>query len=94
MKEGTNEADHCLLTQMVRANIKHENLLTDRELLSNAFGMGVGGNDSTASALTSVLFMLAQNPQAQEKLFQELVHVGYSDSKDLKKLGYLVSSRE
>ena len=37
--------------------------------------MGVGGNESTSSALTSTLFFLAKFPQEQNKIFEEIIHV-------------------
>eukprot|EP00339_Tiarina_fusa_P014007 CAMPEP_0117012980 /NCGR_PEP_ID=MMETSP0472-20121206/10794_1 /TAXON_ID=693140 ORGANISM="Tiarina fusus, Strain LIS" /NCGR_SAMPLE_ID=MMETSP0472 /ASSEMBLY_ACC=CAM_ASM_000603 /LENGTH=410 /DNA_ID=CAMNT_0004716159 /DNA_START=96 /DNA_END=1325 /DNA_ORIENTATION=+ len=88
-KEGANEKDFCLLTQMHRANEANGNIISDKELLSNAFGMGVGGNDSTASAVASVLFMLAEHPACQQTLRKEIQDATDLDHNSLKKLPYL-----
>ena len=86
--QGELEDDHALLTRMVRANIANDNLLTDKELLSNAFGIGVGGNDSTSSTCVSILFELANNPDKQNILRKE-IEDNYSNG-NLSSLPYLV----
>ena len=53
---------------LFEANQAASGALTDDELISNALGFGIGGNDSTASALTSILFRLAEHPDIQEEL--------------------------
>jgi cytochrome P450 len=62
--------DDSLLARMVAAN-NIERPLTDEELISNAVGIGVGGSDSTASALTSVLIHLSQDPALANRIAAE-----------------------
>lgn len=53
---------------LVSSNAELGNVLSDFEVRSNAIGFGVGGNDSTASAFTSIVFLLATHPNVQQKL--------------------------
>ncbi len=63
---------HTLLGLLDRANSSAPSPLNDEEILSNAVGMSIGGNDSTAAGLTAVLYHLAVHPSIQERLHQEL----------------------
>lgn len=66
-KKSENNLD-SLISLLVTVNLEKGNVLTDDELIGNAVGIGIGGNDSTAAGITSVLFCLAKNPSVQEKL--------------------------
>ena len=50
LKDKSTRPAHneCLLALMFDVNDEQNCPLTHREIVSNAFGMGVGGNDSTA----------------------------------------------
>jgi len=82
-----------LLFSIVQANEQETNKLTDKEVSSNAIGFGIGGNDSTASALTSCLYMLSRHPDVQEKLRDEIDSKLKGSSptsiRDLEELKYL-----
>ena len=41
-------------------------------VISNALLLFFAGNDTTAAAITSILYFMAMNPEAQEKLYQEI----------------------
>ena len=41
-------------------------------VISNALVLFFAGNDTTAAAITSILYFMAMNPEAQEKLYQEI----------------------
>ncbi len=47
----------------------------------NCVGFGIGGNDSTASAITSVLYLLTQHQDVQTKVQEELDHEAHDTSK-------------
>jgi cytochrome P450 len=70
IRAGNALFDDALLTRMVAANTI-ERPLTDDELISNAIGIGVGGSDSTSSALTSTLVHLAQDKELAERVASE-----------------------
>ncbi|KAG9189198.1 hypothetical protein G6011_06066 [Alternaria panax] len=61
-------------------NIEDENaaikkvVMTKEEIISNLFVYAFAGNDTTAVALTSILYHLAANPQSQEWIHEELHH--------------------
>lgn len=49
--------------------------LTDAEIIANAWVFLLGGFETTANSLTSAAYLLACNPDAQEKLYKELSNV-------------------
>ena len=49
--------------------------LTTDEVLAQAFMFFFGGYDTTASAISFLLYLLAVNPEIQEELYQEIVNV-------------------
>ena len=70
-KESQEDQDaykETLLSMLEQANVSAGSILTDYEILSNAVGFGVGGNDSTSSGLTSLIYLLGKHPQVQTKL--------------------------
>ncbi|KAI7858634.1 cytochrome P450 [Circinella umbellata] len=65
----TNEKD--LLTLMLESAKEENDKLTDEELLSNICGFFVAGHDTTANALSYVMYNLATHPKVQEKVREE-----------------------
>lgn len=69
--------------------------LTDREIRDEVSTFMFEGHDTTTSALSFGLYMLAKNPRAQELAYQEAVQVLGKDSKEppslhqLNELNYL-----
>lgn len=54
-------------------------LLSDDEIIANAWVFLLGGFETTANALTYCAYALATHPDIQEKLYQELIdHLGVS----------------
>ena len=52
-------------------------LLTDAEIVANAWVFLLGGFETTANALTYCAYALATHPHIQDKLYDELVqHLG------------------
>jgi len=66
-------SERLSLIQLLIASNRLEDAvpLTEQELLSDAIAFLVGGNDSTGSALASVLYFLAQHPETQGRLREE-----------------------
>ena len=56
------------MSMLEQANVSAGSILTDYEIFSNAVGFGVGGNDSTSSGLTSLIYLLGKHPHVQTKL--------------------------
>jgi cytochrome P450 len=46
--------------------------MTDDEIVANSFGFLFAGNETTASTLSLVSYLLAVNPDIQEKLQSEI----------------------
>ncbi|KAG2225657.1 hypothetical protein INT45_012129 [Circinella minor] len=65
----TNEKD--LLTLMLESAKEGNDKLTDEELLSNICGFFVAGHDTTANALSYIMYNLATHPKVQEKVREE-----------------------
>jgi cytochrome P450 len=79
IRAGSAAFDDALLARMVAANTL-ERPLTDDELISNAIGIGVGGSDSTASALTSVLVHLALDAPLADRVAAEFRRIDDIDA--------------
>jgi cytochrome P450 len=60
-----NRAD--LLSKLIGAADEHETL-TDREIIDEALTFLLAGSDTTAAAMTWTAYLLAKNPQTQQKL--------------------------
>ena len=61
-------------TDMLKLIIEaeHKEKITDQDTVQHCFTFLIGGYDTTASTLTYVAFLLATNPNIQEKLIEEI----------------------
>jgi cytochrome P450 len=75
--------------------------MTEEEIISNLFVYAFAGNDTTAIALTSILYHLAANPQSQEWIAEELQYYltssdtstwSFENFKKLKRCGAVIVS--
>ena len=57
------------------SNVKHENVDTEKMLVSNAFLLFLAALDTTSATLTFCVFYLLKYPDIQEKLRDEIVEV-------------------
>ena len=66
----------------VRENDKasEEDRLSDNELLAQVNTFLFAGTDTTANTISRILYMLAANPDAQDRLRKELVEAGAPDA--------------
>jgi len=64
--------DGTLLDFLVRGSAEEEEGLKQSEIKSNALAFGMVGIDSTASALTSLVFVLITHPEVQDKVREEI----------------------
>ncbi len=64
-----------LLSRMLQVTDENGNGLSDRELRDEVMTLLLAGHDTTANALTWTLMLLAQNPEAEAKLFAEVQSV-------------------
>ncbi|KAG2181485.1 hypothetical protein INT44_008298 [Umbelopsis vinacea] len=70
--------DMDLLTMLIHANLNQDGsstYLTDGELISNLGVFYVAGHETTANALSSMLYYLAVNPKHQQRLREEVISV-------------------
>lgn len=51
---------------------KSKGVMTDAEIVANAFGFLFAGNETTSSSLSFVSYLLALHPDIQEKLQSEI----------------------
>lgn len=95
MKSGPQET-LSMLDMMVAENLNSKEEFTDEEVWDNISSFFFAGHDSTASALASLTYCLAEYPEIQEKLRTELVStlngesIQYSKIKDLQYMNYFV----
>lgn len=75
-------------------------LLTDEEIIANAWVFMLGGFETTSNALTYTSYLLATHPEVQERLYQEVCRVtkvteevplSYEDVQQLKYLDQVFS---
>ena len=57
------------------SNVKHENVDTEKMLVSNAFLLFLAALDTTSATLTFCMFYLLKYPDIQEKLRDEIMEV-------------------
>ncbi|CAE6430693.1 unnamed protein product [Rhizoctonia solani] len=94
-KTGSISQGRDLLTLLIKSNIQAENeghRMSDEEVLSQISTFLVAGHETTSTATTWALYALAQHPNAQRKLREELLESGLGDEPgmaDLDKLPYL-----
>lgn len=55
--------------------IPKKKVLTDEEIIANAWVFLLGGFETTANALTFTSYLLAKHPDVQEKLVHEIEHI-------------------
>uniref|UniRef100_A0A0P4W4H9 Thromboxane-A synthase n=1 Tax=Scylla olivacea TaxID=85551 RepID=A0A0P4W4H9_SCYOL len=74
--------------------IKHK-LLTDEEIIANAWVFMLGGFETTANSLTYTAYLLATHPEVQQRLYEEVCNVTKESGKvtltyeDVQQLKYL-----
>ncbi|KAI0321401.1 cytochrome P450 [Amylostereum chailletii] len=82
---------YCLVSANTTAS--SEDQIPDAELLAQMSSLIFAGTDTTSSALSRILYLLAQHPDVQEKLREELAAVDGAKGKlaydDLNALPYL-----
>lgn len=85
--------------EAARVNPRHT-LLTDAEIIANAWVFMLGGFETTASTLTYTTYLLATHPQVQDRLYQEVCDVAqkgesgsltYEQVRDLKYLDQVIT---
>ncbi|CCO38044.1 Cytochrome P450 3A9 [Rhizoctonia solani AG-1 IB] len=85
-----------IMTALLRQNlvVAPQDQMTDEEVLSQVNGLAFAGNDTTSSALSQVINLLAKHQEVQEKLRDE-VHAAHRnhgknlDYEQLNSLSYL-----
>jgi cytochrome P450 len=78
-----------VLAVLVNAHDEDGTNLSDDELISHAFTLFAAGHDTTANALTWILFLLDQHPQVSADLLDELESVLHGDAPTIEQLNQL-----
>ncbi|KAI5895540.1 cytochrome P450 [Schizophyllum commune H4-8] len=61
-----------IMSLLIRANMKAEDPLDEDELVGQMSVLIFGGTDTTSSALSRILYLLAKHPDVQDRLRQEI----------------------
>ncbi|KAL9642910.1 hypothetical protein ABK040_010605 [Willaertia magna] len=78
-----------LLSLLIEANEMENNLLTEKEVISNAFIFCLAGHETTATLMEWVCYRLAKHLDLQELLFNEIKNINLPKYEDFDKLIYL-----
>ncbi|RSM13176.1 hypothetical protein CEP52_002143 [Fusarium oligoseptatum] len=81
-----------LLDKYLGLDEQHPGMVNDAQLMNWLLPTVIAGGDTTASAMRAVVYFLAKNPEAKQKLFLELDQASLETPaqwKDLKELVYL-----
>ncbi|KAL9642911.1 hypothetical protein ABK040_010605 [Willaertia magna] len=86
---NTNMERDDLLSLLIEANEMENNLLTEKEVISNAFIFCLAGHETTATLMEWVCYRLAKHLDLQELLFNEIKNINLPKYEDFDKLIYL-----
>ncbi|MFW5444253.1 MAG: cytochrome P450 [Methylococcaceae bacterium] len=87
----TNKQSGDLLDSLMAAKDKNGNPMSDKELIDEVMTMIIAGHETSAGTLNWVWYELSQNPEADEKAYQEVTSLVHNNSiaiDDLTKLRY------
>ena len=70
--EGEKESEPPAECPVHKAAAKSKGIMTDAEIVANAFGFLFAGNETTATTLSFASYLLALHPDVQEKLQSEI----------------------
>ncbi len=88
-RRHTGEDHGDLLSMLLLARDEEGNGMTDQQLRDEALTLVLAGHETTANALTWTFYLLAQNPQAEDKLLDEVDTVLNGNPPTLEDLGKL-----
>lgn len=88
-RRASRDQAQDVLSLLIRAADEDGSRLTDRELLGNMGLLFVAGHETTAHALSWTLFLLAQHPQIQLELREELRGELHGDAPTVEQLARL-----
>ncbi|KXN72722.1 cytochrome P450 [Conidiobolus coronatus NRRL 28638] len=75
MKQDENYKSKDILSLMIESNMKDLNGLTEEDVRYNTLIFFLAGQDTTSFTLSAVLYLLAEHPEIQEKVRQEVIKV-------------------
>ncbi|MFC8827522.1 cytochrome P450 [Streptomyces sp. NPDC057137] len=87
-RNGADRDD--LLSRLLAARDEQGDRLTDKEIRDEAVTLYIGGHETTGTTLTWAWYLLSRNPEARERLAEELTTVlqgrtpGFDDFKELR----------
>lgn len=93
LKRGEIPVRKCFLDFMLEIS-KNNPIFTDYDIINEACTFMLAGQDSVGAATAFCLFLLAQNPDCQEKCIHELNEIFENDDraptmKDIREMRYL-----
>lgn len=75
-EEGAGDKSEDVHDEMISHNVGGKKVpLTNQDIISQSFLFLIAGFDTTAVTLTNVCYLLALNPEVQEKCYNEIVSV-------------------
>jgi cytochrome P450 len=75
MRQGENYISKDILSLMIESNMNDLNGLTDEDVRYNTLIFFLAGQDTTSFTLSAVLYLLAEHPEIQNKVRQEIIKV-------------------
>ena len=89
-RDGRDRGD--VLSMLIEAKDEQGQPMSDQQVRDEAMGLFLAGHETTANALSWTFYLLAQNPDAREKMERELDALGRApDYDDLKALPYTLA---
>ncbi|MDC6350165.1 cytochrome P450 [Zeaxanthinibacter sp. PT1] len=91
--ESGEERDD-LLDMLLQARYEDGSAMSREQLIDEVLILFTAGHETTANALSFVLFLLASNPAKQEKLYREVKVIDWKDNDSLELLGKLPYTKQ
>lgn len=76
---ASNQEENDLLDMLLNAKYEDGTSMPRRQLIDEVLILFTAGHETTANALSFTLYLLAKNPQVQEKLYNEIKKVTIND---------------
>lgn len=81
-RRNSNDEKDDLLDMLLQARYEDGKAMSQKQLIDEVLILFTAGHETTANALSFLFFLLAKNPQVQEKAYQEITSVNL-ESEDI-----------
>jgi len=91
---NSNKEKDDLLDMLLKARYEDGTSMPRRQLIDEVLILFTAGHETTANTLSFTLFLLAKHPEIQEKVFNEVGKVHFSEENSIAILGQLVYTKQ